>query len=129
MRSIYRSSIGNLTTTGYIEKKSEAQLRDAAERNEAGKRKRSKAEPTNVALPRTLDWAFKLPRDVQPHELMRSFGRVANLLAVTWDDTEATFACLNQLLVDTRDGCRSGFPPKVVDELLVLQTFYALRKS
>ena len=129
MRSIYRSSIGNATNTGYLEKKSEAQLRDAAARNEAGKSKRSNGEPTNVALPRTLEWAFKLPLDAQPHELIRPFGRVANLVAANWDDTEATVACLNDLLVDTREGCRTGFPPKVVDELLVLQTFYALRKS
>ena len=128
MPSIYRSTIGNPTETGFTAKKSEAQLRDAAARNEEGMRKRSKAEPTNVALPRTLEWAFKLPRDVQPHQLIRTFGRVANLLAANWDDTEATVACLNQLLVDTREGCRSGFPSKIVDELLVLQTYYALRK-
>ena len=128
MPSIYRANIGNPNDTGFSAKKSDAQLRDAEARNEAGRRKRSKAEPINIALPRTLEWAFKLPRDVQPHELIRRFGRVANLLAASWDDTEATVACLNELLIDTREGCRTGFPPKVVDELLVLQTYYALRK-
>lgn len=100
----------------------------AAARNEAEKGKRSKAEPVNVPLPRTLEWAFKLPRDVQPRELLRSFGRVANLLAANWSDAEATAACFNQLLVDTR-GCRRGFPPEVVNELLALQTYHAFCAS
>ena len=123
MTSIYRPPIGPLNELK--SPLSEAQLRAAAAQNEAGKRNRSKAEPSNVALPRTLEWAFKLPREVQPHELLRSFGRVANLLAANWDDAEATVACLQDLLVDTR-GCRQGFPPKVANELLVLQTYYAL---
>ena len=107
---------------------SEAQLRAAAAQNEAGKRMRSKAEPSNIPLPRTLEWAFGLPREVQPHELMRSFGRVANLLAANWDDAEATVACLHQLLIDTR-GFRRGFPPMVAKELLTLQTYYALYRK
>jgi hypothetical protein len=100
----------------------------AAARNEAEKTKRSKAQPVNVPLPRTLEWAFKLPCDVQPQELIRSFGRVANLLAASWGDAEATAACFKQLLVDNR-GCRRGFPPEVVNELLALQTYYAFCAS
>lgn len=123
MTSIYRPSVASLTDTK--PGKSEAQLRADAARNEAEKSKRSKAEPINVALPRTLEWAFDLPREVQPKELLRSFGRVANLLAANWGDAEATAACFAQLLVDTR-GCRRGFPPDVVNELLALQTYYAL---
>ena len=34
-------------------------------------------------------------------------------------------ACFHELLVDTR-GCRRGFPPEIVNELLALQTYYAL---
>jgi len=123
MTSIYRPSIASLTDTKAG--KSEAQLRADAARNEAEKSKRSKAEPANVALPRTLEWAFNLPQDVQPRELLRSFGRVANLLAASWGDAEAMTACFHELLVDTR-GCRRGFPPEIVNELLALQTYYAL---
>lgn len=123
MTSIYRPSIASPSKVESW--KSEAQLRADAARNEAEKSKRSKAEPTNVALPRTLEWAFNLPRDVQPQELLRSFGRVANLLAANWADADATVACFSQLLVDTR-GCRRGFPQEVVKELLTLQTYYAL---
>ena len=127
MTSIYRPKIGTL-----IETKapiSDAQLRVVIAQNEDGKRNRSKAEPSNIALPRTLEWAFRLPRDVQPHELIRSFGRVANLLASNWDDAKGTVACLHQLLSDTRQGCRRGFPPNVVNELLALQTYYALYRK
>ena len=126
MTSIYRPPVGPLNETKTP--LSEAQVRAAAAQNEAGKRNRSKAEPSNIALPRTLEWAFRMPREVQPHELLRSFGRVANLLAANWDDAEATVACLHELLVDTR-GCRRGFPPQVTKELLVLQTYYALYRK
>jgi hypothetical protein len=127
MPSFYRPNIGPpVETKSHI---SDAQLHAVIARNEAGKRMRSKAEPINVALPRTLEWAFKLPREVQPQELIRTFGRVANLLASNWDDAEATVACLHQLLVDTRRGCRRGFPPNVVNELLALQTYYALYRK
>ena len=107
MPSIYRQSLNVLIETKIP--LSEAQVRAAAAQNEAGKRMRSKAEPANIALPRTLEWAFNLPRSVQPHELLRSFGRVANLVAANWDDAEATVAYLQGLLVDTR-GCRRGWP-------------------
>jgi len=127
MPSVYRPPINPLTDTKAP--LSEAQVRAAAAQNEAGKRMRSKAEPANIALPRTLEWALHLPRSVQPHELLRSFGRVANLLAANWDDPEATVPYLQQLLVDTRGGCRRGFPPQVANELLALQTYYALYRK
>ena len=126
MTSIYRPFVGALSDTKIP--MSEAQVRAAKAQNEAGMLRRSRAEPSNIALPRTLEWAFKLPRDVQPQELIRSFGRVANLLATSWDDAEATVACLHELLVDTR-GCRRGFPPNVTNELLALQTYYALYRK
>jgi hypothetical protein len=129
MGSIYRTFTGHATDDSFSTRpkaeKSEAQLQAAAARNEAGKRKRGNATPNNVALPRTLAWAAKLPPKVQPHELLRSFGRVANLLAANWGDAQATIACLNELLVDTR-GCRTGFPPKVTNELLALQSYFAV---
>jgi hypothetical protein len=59
--------------------------------------------------------------DVQPHELLRTFGRVANLLAANRNDSAATAACFYKLLAGTR-GNRKGFPPKIKTELLVLQS-------
>jgi hypothetical protein len=57
--------------------------------------------------------------------LIRLFGRIANNLAANWSDPEVTVAYFSDLLVDTR-GCRRGFPPQVVNELLTLQAYYAL---
>lgn len=130
MTSTYRSSFhsavdaANFGDTRSKSAMSEAQLRAAAALNEQGRRKRGNAEPSNVALPRTLAWAATLPPGVRPQELIRSFGRIANLLAASWDNAEATVAYLHELIVDTR-GCRSGFPPEVASELLALQRHYA----
>ena len=125
MSSVYRTIDGyqpNQYSTAPRPKKSEVELREAAAREEVAKLKR-KGEPTNLALPRTKEWAANLPPDVQPHELIRTFGRVANLLAASWNDSEATVACFYHLLSDTR-GNRKGFPPKVKTELLTLQSYF-----
>src|SRR4051794_46349 len=74
-------------------KKTEEQQRQDKEREDAEWRdKRRPGEPSNVSLPRTLAWATHLPPRIQPHGLLRSFGRVANLLAANWDDADATYA-------------------------------------
>jgi hypothetical protein len=84
---------------------------------------RSKGAPSNVPLPRTIAWAAKLPCDVRTDELMRSFPRIANLLAADWDEPESTYAYFDQLLVDRR-GNRKGFPPGVASELVALRRYY-----
>jgi hypothetical protein len=132
MGSLYRRSsiyqtidgdIPNRYSTRSREQKSEAELREIAAREEAAKMKRSKAEPVSIALPRTKEWASSLPADIQPHELMRTFGRIANLLAANWNDPQATVKCLSNLLTDTR-GNRQGLPPKVRAELVVVQSYF-----
>ena len=125
MSSVYRTIDGdqpNRYSTVPRAQKSQLELREAAAREEVEKLKR-KGEPTNLALPRTKEWAANLPPDVQPHELIRTFGRVANLLAASWNDSEATVACFYHLLSDTRAN-RKGFPPKVKTELLTLQSYF-----
>lgn len=104
--------------------KTETELRLAAMREEEAKAKRSKGEPVNVPLPRTVAWAASLPASVRPTELLKKYARVANLLASTWDDREATFRYLDELLVDHR-GSRQGFPPLVAAELARLKAHYA----
>ena len=126
MASVYRTIDGdqpNRYSTAPRAEKSAVELREAAAREEVEKRKRSKAEPSSLALPRTKEWAANLPLDVQPHELIRTFGRVANLLAANWNDSAATVACFYHLLSDTR-GNRKGFPPRVKTELLTLQSYF-----
>jgi len=95
----------------------------AAAREEAERAKRGKGVPVESPLPRTFQWIAKLPREVQPIELLRQFGRIANMLAMNWNDPEATFAYFDQLLVDRR-GNRKGFPAEVSSELLRLRSYY-----
>jgi len=74
-------------------------------------------------LPRTFTWAAKLPRDVQPIALMRSFPRIANLIASVWNEPDAMHDYFTDLLVDRR-GNREGFPPPVHAELIALRAYY-----
>ncbi len=92
--------------------------REAAERS-----KRKRGEPLNVPLPRTLAWAATLAPDVQPHELIRLYARIANHLALGWEDTHATLAYFEQLLVTNRAN-RNGFPKQVESELVALRLHY-----
>ena len=89
----------------------------------AERRKRSLGEPTNLLLPRTRAWAAKLPPEIQPHALMRNFGRIANTLALVWPDPKAADEYFDQLLVLKRPR-RQGFPKDVQDELFALRRFY-----
>ena len=127
--SIYRkiandvpNEIG-ITGTRRESQKSENQSPADAAREELEKRKRSKGEPSNVVLPRTLAWADRLLSDVRTDQLIRSFPRIANLLALTWDEPEATYANFDRLFVDRR-GNRRGFPPEVLSELAALRRYY-----
>jgi hypothetical protein len=86
-----------------------------------------RAAPSNDALPRTLEWSHRLPADVQPRELLRTFGRIANRLAADWEETDRTYAYFDELLIDRR-GNRRGFPPAVKAELEALQRSYAVTR-
>ena len=44
---------------------------------------------------------------------MRSYGRIANLIASSWDDRDATYRYFDELLQDRR-GNRKGFPPTLI---------------
>jgi hypothetical protein len=83
---------------------------------------RRREQPVNVPFPQTLDWIGNLPQDVQPHALLSQFPRIANAIALTWNETVACKAVMNKLLVDTR-GNRRGFPKMVRRELLALWAF------
>ena len=90
---------------------------------EAARTKRRKGTPMDVPLPRTVAWLARLPKDVRPMELTRTYARITNLIAAAWDDPAATYAYFDELLHDER-GSRKGFPPDVMGELLELRTFY-----
>jgi len=124
-RKIAKDVPSDIVMTGSPRKpqKSEEQLRADRAREELERSRRSKGAPSNVVLPRTLAWAVKLSPDVRTDELMRSFPRIANLLAANWDEPEATYAYFDRLLVDSR-GNRKGFPRAVESELIALRRYY-----
>jgi hypothetical protein len=87
---------------------------------EAAQRKRA---PTDETLPKTATWAAKLPHDIRPLALLRTFPRIANLLAASWTEPTAFRPYIDELFVDIR-GNRQGFPPEVMEELFALRAYY-----
>ena len=79
-----------------------------------------KSRPVDRMLPIAARWNESLPSAVKPHELIARYPRIANLLALQWNDASARAAYFDELLVDNRGG-RQGFPPPVLTELLRLR--------
>ena len=80
-------------------------------------------EPASGLLRPTAQWVSKLPRDVVPHALLSKFPRIANLLAVLWQDPGSLRRYLDDLLVDKR-GNRQGFPLEILRELFAFRAYY-----
>jgi len=82
-----------------------------------------RAQPANEPLPGTMKWIARLPRNIRPMALLRTYPRIANALTVAWPDREAFRAYLYDLLIDRR-GNRQGFPADVLRELLALRLYF-----
>ena len=54
-----------------------------------------------------------------PHELERQFPRVLEKITQLWG-TEELEVYINELMMDSRDGQRKGFPHTVASELMYL---------
>jgi len=67
-------------------------------------------------------WMKNLPPRLRPLELCRTYPRVANRIALCWDELPLIEAVFNELLVDRRGG-RIGFPVPVAAELLRLHAW------
>lgn len=65
-------------------------------------------------------WLGELPRDLAPNELAKEFPRIANRLALCWDDPKLAAAVFDLLLTDKRHG-RRGFPRAIDQELRALR--------
>ena len=86
---------------------------------------RERTPPTDpVLLDATLTWMARLPKEMRPMALARSFPRIANDLASLWRRVARCEEYLDALVVDRR-GDRTGFPPEVARELNNLRGFYA----
>ena len=121
-RKIAKEAPSDVTTTTVTRqfKRPEA---SATGSEDPEKSKKRKAAPMDAPLPRTFTWIAKLPREVQPIELMRSYARIANVMATIWNEPDAMSEYFDELLVDRR-GNRKGFPPDVTGELLKLRAYY-----
>ena len=71
-------------------------------------------------------WVRQLPVGVRPLELCNVYPRIANRIALCWDDWASAEAAFNDLLVDHRGG-RKGFPPPIASELLRLHAWHEKR--
>ena len=98
-----------------------AQSRQAgSERDAAMRRLRSPANPRDAVLSSlAVKWCHGLPADLQPLALCAHYPRVANRIALCWNDKQLTRRLLKGLLRDQRGG-RQGFPKAVEPELLAL---------
>ena len=96
----------------------------APSRDDADWTKRRFSEPANGLLKPTANWAAALPIEAQPRSLMHKFPRIANLVAVLWQDPNSLRRYVDDLLVDKRGGNRQGFPLDVLRELFRLRAHY-----
>lgn len=101
----------------------------AAERSKSGAPRdptalRGPERPQDRALMKhAVTWADGLPVRVRPTNLLESYPRVANRLALCWNDARLTNRLFDELLLDQRGG-RKGFPAPVRDELVRLRVDY-----
>jgi hypothetical protein len=65
-------------------------------------------------------WSIQLDLSIYPSELIKSYPRIANRLALCWNDPVLAARLLDSLLQDRRGG-RRGFPAAVRVDLLRLR--------
>ncbi len=85
--------------------------------------RRRAAEPANGLLRSTVAWASRLPADTHPAALLAKYPRIANLLAVLWQDPNSLRRYVDDLLVDKR-GNRQGFPLDVLRDIFSLRAYF-----
>lgn len=66
-------------------------------------------------------WLAQLPNNVQPNALLQKFPRIVNRIAALWGKPLQCEKYLNELIFDTREGTRQGFPPEVAFEISCLK--------
>jgi hypothetical protein len=73
-------------------------------------------------LPSTFRWLAMLPKGVRPMTLGQQFPRIANKLAILWEEPAVCRKFLTSFMLDDR-GDRDGFPPEVIMELSTLEAY------
>ena len=82
---------------------------------------RTSSTSIEVLRPETVTWLGQLPRNVQPNSLVQDFPRIANRIAELWGTPLRCEKYLDELLFDTRDNKRQGFPPQIAFEISYLK--------
>jgi hypothetical protein len=85
------------------------------------------AAPTELSAA-SRAWLASLPRRVRPVLLGSRHPRVANQLALCWQDYKLTERVLSSLILDQRGG-RQGFSAPVLAELMDLREYHADRRK
>jgi len=65
-------------------------------------------------------WVDEMPQGLAPQQLAKEYPRIANRLALCWNDPKLATAVLDSLLTDKRGG-RRGFPRGIDQELRALR--------
>jgi hypothetical protein len=91
--------------------------------NDAFWQAKRSGQPANGLLRPTVNWASALPDETRPIALLTKFPRIANLVAVLWQDPNSLRRYMDDLLVDKR-GNRQGFPLDVLRELFTLRAYF-----
>ena len=78
--------------------------------------------PVVVLNDEAREWLAQLPRNVRPNLLMLKYPRIVNRVASLWSRPVQCEKYLDELLFDTRDGTRQGFPAAIAFELSYLKT-------
>lgn len=82
---------------------------------------RGSSTSVEVLRPETIIWLTQLPRNVQPNGLVQNFPRIANRIAELWEMPLRCEKYIDELLFDTRDNKRQGFPPQIAFEISYLK--------
>jgi hypothetical protein len=77
--------------------------------------------PRVVLTPEARQWLADTPRKVRPNMLMLKFPRIVNEITKRWSRPVQCEKYLDELLFDTRDGTRQGFPAEIAIELAALK--------
>jgi hypothetical protein len=112
---------GTATAPSESEPRSQAARPGWSSPNDFWKLVRSPANPRDSRLSDlAFTWMKKLPEPLQPLALCRQYPRIANRLALCWDDPVLTTRVFAQLM-DSQRPNRRGFPPEVQRELQALR--------
>lgn len=113
------SCSGTLTT--FIAMHRATDLPAALVPDEEWERRRSppKANDTHLTA-LTRAWEHKLPDTVRLANLCATYPRIANRIALCWNDPALTAKLFQELMTDRR-GLRKGFPAAVRAELVALR--------